>query len=170
MSFDQDHISTTLFAIPFTDFYCSSTGGAASADLWSLTCSTQGRTRIRAIHAGQKSTDVATNQQLSVQIMRGSTALGGGAEVYPANTKSWTYATTANAVAYAPASTALASTASADLIYADAMDQGAFRLSGDAGRYTLDGGQTLVVRVSAPPVGVYLSGTLVIEEVPAKAI
>ena len=75
---DQNIYQTTVYALPFIDFYVSSTGGSSFADLWSIKGTTSGRTRIRSINIGQKSTNVAGNQQLDVQVYRGSTGLGGG--------------------------------------------------------------------------------------------
>lgn len=79
---------------------------------------------------------------------------------------------TAGSLGYAPSSTSLASTASASVVFGSNSDwSGNFDLPESLqGAYTFDVGQNFVVRVSAPPVGVYLSGTLVIEEVPTKAI
>jgi hypothetical protein len=174
---DQNIYQTTVYTIPFIDFYCSSTGGATFSDLWSIKGTTLGRTRIRSINIGQKSTNVTGNQQLDVQIYRGSTALGGGAAVTPVNTKGWATAASAASLAYAPSSTALASTASAVPIYADNTDWSGNWLfpGGDEegwGYFTLEAAQNFNVRVSTPPSAapVYLSGTLVIEDVNNKAV
>jgi hypothetical protein len=157
---DQNIYQTTVYTIPFIDFYCSSTGGATFSDLWSIKGTTLGRTRIRSINIGQKSTNVTGNQQLDVQIYRG-----------------WATAASAASLAYAPSSTALASTASAVPIYADNTDWSGNWLfpGGDEegwGYFTLEAAQNFNVRVSTPPSAapVYLSGTLVIEEVNNKAV
>jgi hypothetical protein len=172
---DQNIYQTTVYTIPFVDFYCTSTGGSTWADLWSLKGSTSGRTRIRSINVGQKSTSVTGNQQLDVQVYRGSTGLGGGAAVSPVNTKGWATASTANSLAYAPSSTSLASTVSATLLYADNTDWSGnwlFPAEDTWGPMTLEAGQNFNVRVTTPPSAapVYLSGTLVIEEVNNKAV
>ena len=172
---EQNIYQTTVYTLPFADFYCSSTGGSSWADLWSVKGTTSGRTRIRSINIGQKSTDTAGNQQLDVQLFRGSTALGGGSSAALYNTKGWSGAPTAGSLSYGPSSTAVASTASASLIYADNTDWSGNWLfpGGDEeewGFFTMEAAQNFNVRVSTPPVGVYLSGTMVIEEVPLKAV
>ena len=171
---DQNIFQTTVYTLPFVDFYCSSTGGSSYADLWSVKGTTAGRTRIRSINIGQKSTNTAGNQQLSVQLYRGSTALGGGAAVTPVNTKGWATAAVAGSLAYAPASTALASTTSASLVYSDNTDwSGNWELPGgdeEWGCFTMDTSQNFNLRVSTPPTGVYLSVTMVIEEVGLKQV
>jgi hypothetical protein len=60
----------------------------------------------------------------------------------------------------------LASTASATLIYADNTNySGAWSFRPDQfEEITLDTGQALNVRVSAPPVSVLLSGTMIVKE------
>jgi hypothetical protein len=172
---DQNIFQTTVYTLPFVDFYCSSTGGSSYADLWSITGTTAGRTRIRSINIGQKSTNTAGNQQLDVQVFRGSTALGSTVALTPVNTKGWATAASAGSLAFAPISTALASTASATLIYADNTDWSGNWLfpGGDEegwGYFTLDTSQNCHVRVTTPPTGVYLSGTMVIEEVGLKQV
>jgi hypothetical protein len=171
---DQNIFQTTVYTLPFVDFYCSSTGGSSYADLWSITGTTAGRTRIRSINIGQKSTNTAGNQQLDVQVYRGSTALGGGAAVTPVNTKGWATAAVAGSLAYAPSSTSLASSASATLVYADNTDWSGNWLfpGGDEewGYFTGEASQNHHVRVTAPPTGVYLSGTMVFEEVGLKQV
>ena len=170
---EQNIFQTTVYAIPFADFLCSSTGGSAWADIWSVKSSTLGRVRIRSVNLGQKSTNVQGNQQLDVLMLRGSTALGGLGSVTPVNTKGWATATTANSLAYGPSSTSLGSTSSATLIYADNTDwSGNWLLPPDSqsGPFTFEAGQNFVVRVSTPPVQVSLSGTLLIEEVSLKAV
>jgi hypothetical protein len=171
---DQNIFQTTVYTIPFADFYCSSTGGSSWAELWSVKGTTLGRTRVRSINVGQKSTDTAVNQQLAVQLYRGSTALGGGSSALLHNTKGWSGAASAGSLAYGPASTALASTESASLIYSDNTDwSGNWTLPGgdeEWGCFTMDTSQNFNLRVSTPPVGVYLSGTMVIEEVGLKQV
>ena len=162
----NDSYSTTLFACPFTSFPVSSTGGASYFDLWSITGTTVGRTEIHEIQIGQLSTQVTGNQQIAIQIMRGSTALGGGATIIPVNLKGWGTAPTAGSSAEGPSSV-LASTISATVIYADNTNYsgGWFYSPASYEEIVLDTGQTMNIRVSAPPVTVQLSGTLLIREV-----
>lgn len=163
---DFESYSTTLFTIPFSGFAVSSTGGASFFDVFSIKASSLSRVEIHEINLGQLSSAVSNNQQLSVQIMRGSTALGGGATVTPQNTKGWSAAPTALSSATAPSSN-LASTASATLIFAKNTDySGSFFYNpDDYQEFVLDKSQALNVRVSAPPVTVQLSGTMLIREV-----
>lgn len=161
----HDNYSTTKFTIPFSGFAVSSTGGASFFDLWSVLASSLSRLEIHEINIGQLSSAVSANQQLSVQVFSGSTALGGGAAVTPRNTKRWSAAPAALCTANAPSSS-LASTASAALIYADATDVSGNWLfqPKDVQDFVIDAGQALNVRVSAPPVSTQLSGTLTIRE------
>lgn len=161
----NDSYSTTIYSIPFSNFAVSSTAGAAAFDLWSVKASSLGRLEVHEINIGQLSTQTSLNQQLNVQVMRGSTALGGGATVTPINLKGWPSSPTALSSATAPSSN-LASTASATLILADCTDwSGNWLYDPDTFQeITLDAGQALNIRVSAPPITVQLSGTLLIRE------
>lgn len=157
--------STTTYSVPFSNFPVSSTGGAAAFDLWSIKASPQSRVEIDEIRIGQASSAVAGNQQLAVQVMRGSTALGGGSAVTPANLKGWPASAVALTSASAPSSN-LASTASAVLLLAGALDvSGAWCYRPQPGELVLDKSQALHVRVSALPLTALLSGMLVLREV-----
>lgn len=156
--------STTIYAVPFTSFPVSSTG-ASYFDLWSITGTTAGRTEVHEIQIGQLSTQVTGNQQIAIQIMRGSTALGGGATIIPVNLKGWGTAPTAGSSAEGPSSV-LASTTSAVVVMADNTNySGGWFYSPDTyEEIVLDAGQAMNIRVSAPPVTVQLSGTILIKE------
>jgi hypothetical protein len=157
--------STTIFSLPFTAFPVSSTGGAAAFDLWSVKASSLGRVSLEGIDIGQLSSAVASNQQINVQVYRGTTALAGGATVTPVQLKGWPTAPTALSSATAPSSS-LASTASATLIIADNSDySGSYSWRPQTyEEITLDASQALNVRVSAPPITAVLSGTLTFRE------
>jgi hypothetical protein len=161
----NDSFSTTVFSLPFTGLAVSSTA-APYFDLWSVRASSLGRVTLEGIDIGQLSTAPATNQQINIMVMRGSTALGGGATIQPCQLKGWSGAPTALSSATAPSSN-LASTASAVLLIADNSDMsGSYSWRPDSSEMvTLDASQALNVRVSAPPISIQLSGTLLIREV-----
>jgi hypothetical protein len=158
--------STTTFSIPFSNFSVSSTGGATAFDLWSVKASSLGRVELKEINIGQLSTSVQGNQQLNVQVFRGSTALAGGATVTPCQLKGLATAPTALSSATAPSSN-LASTASATLVLADCSDYSGnwFYRPDDFEEIVLDTSQGLNVRIGAPPVTVQLSGSLIFKEI-----
>ena len=162
---EQDSYSTRIYTVPFVAFPVSTTS-ASFFDLWAGTATTVGRVELKEVNIGQLSTNVTGNQQLNVQIYRGSTAIGGGAAVTPANLKGWATAPTAGTVMNAPSSN-LSSTVSAQLIIADNTDwSGNWDYSpDDFEEVTMDTGQAFFVRVSAPPTLTYLSGTLKFKEV-----
>jgi hypothetical protein len=161
----QQNYSTTLFSASFSAFPVSSTGGASAYDLWSIKASSAGRVEVHSIRLAQQSSAVASNQQLSIQVFTGSTALGGGGTSTPVNLKRWATAPVAGSSATAPSSN-LASTASATLLFADASDvSGAWTFKPDGfSAIVLEAGQALNVRVSAPPATALLSGSLVFKE------
>ena len=166
MAGEQKAYSTTLFSVPFSAVSISSTAGASAFDVFSIKASPVGRVEISSIRLGQQSSAVASNQQLSIQVLSGSTALGGGgATITPVNLKRWSGAPTAGSSATAPSSN-LASTASATLLFADASDvSGAWSFKPDEfSEIILEAGQALNVRVSAPPATALLSGSLVFKE------
>ena len=162
----EPEFTTTLFTVPFSNFTVSSTLGPSYYDLWSLKGTTSGRVEIHQVNIGQLSTNVTGNQQLSVQIFTGSTALGGGTGVTPVNLKRWATSPTANSSVAAPSSN-LGSTVSATLVIADNTDwSGNWLYTPDTyEELTLDTGQGFMVRVSAPPTAVQLSGTLLFKEI-----
>jgi hypothetical protein len=163
---EQDSYSTRIYTVPFVAFPISTTSGAAAFDLWAGTATTVGRMELKEVNIGQLSTNTAGNQQLNVQIYRGSTAIGGGSAVTPANLKGWATAPAAGAAINAPSSN-LSSTSAATLVIADNTDwSGNWDYQPqDFEEITMDTGQAFFVRVSAPPVLTYLSGTLKFKEV-----
>lgn len=166
---ENDAYSTTIYTVPFSAFPITSTGGNTAYDLWSGKATTSGRMELKELNVGELSTNPAGNQQLSLGIYRGSTALGGGSPVTPVNTKGWATAQSANTVVNAPSSN-LASTASATLLYAKNTDwSGDFEYRPDEPEeFTFDTGQPFFVRISAPASGagtVQLTGTLTFKEI-----
>ena len=162
----EDSYSTTLYTVCFTNFPITSTGGASFFDVWNIKAPSNSRVEIHEFNLGQLSSATANNQQIGIQVLRGSTALGGGATVTPVNLKGWSAAQTAGTSATAPSSN-LASTASAVVVISDNSDfSGNWYYRPDTyEEIVLDKGQSLNVRVSAPPVTVQLSGTLIIKEI-----
>jgi hypothetical protein len=163
---EQDSYSTRIYTVPFVAFPVSTTAGASYYDLWAGTATTVGRVELKEVNLGQLSTATAGNQQLNVQIYRGSTAIGGGSAVTPVNLKGWATAPAAGTIVNAPAAT-LSSTVAATLVIADNTDWSGnwdYRPD-DFEELTIDTGQSFFVRVSAPPILTYLSGTLKFKEV-----
>lgn len=155
--------SGSVFASPFTAFSATTAGGW---DLWGIQAGPSDKVAIHEIRIGTSSTSLYA---AALQVIRGSTAssTSGGAIVN--NLKGQTNASTDTSSVTLPSSN-LVSTASAVLLYADALpiDNNApyvLRPSGiDMTPWIiLEVNQRLHVRITTPSLAATLSGTLVYE-------
>ena len=156
--------STTLFTVPFADVTISST--ASAWDLVTLTAPSSGRVEIREIRLGQKSTNIANNQQVDIQMFTGTVSSSvGGAAVTPVNFKRWAAAPVAGTAAIGPSSAA-ASTSGATLAYADATDYaGRFHwCAKEPEEFVLDYSMGFTLRMGAPGTPIAVSGTVTFRE------
>jgi hypothetical protein len=128
------------------------------------------RVAIREIRLGQY-TDFgdAAAEILSITIISGFTTSGsvGGTAPTPANVKRWSGAATAGSVVEIN-NTTLAQNGTGVVLVADAFNvqAGWWYYPPEDERIILDGGQRLVVRITAPADSVTMNGTLVFEEGP----
>ena len=137
------------------------------ADLFCMTASTDSKVVVREIRLGQFTEFGDTQSELiSVRMLVGSTAIGGGATITPRNVQRHPGALTAGSSVTAP-STIVASTASAVDVLADAWNvaRGWFYKPDPVERLVLEPGERLALRISAPNDALTLNGTLVFQEI-----
>ena len=137
-------------------------------DVFGLLAPTNSRVVVREIKIGQYSdAGDAQAEMLSVVLLRGSTASStAGTAVTPVNRKGHTGATSAGS-SVLTCSTALASTASAVQIEADAFNvaSGYRHYPVPSERLVLEKSQRLHVRITAPNDALTVNGTITFEEV-----
>lgn len=135
-------------------------------DVFHITAPANARVALREVRLGQYSEfGDAQAELLSLQIMVGTTAASTGTAITPQNVLRHTGAPTAGTAVVGP-STALASTASATVLIADAwnVEAGYWLSPAECDRIVLDPGQRAILRMTAPNDAVTLNGTLMFQE------
>jgi hypothetical protein len=164
MLFNDDR-QANIFNVSFSAQTLSTVG---NWDLFTITASSGSRVQILDIDLGQQSTAPSAIQALGIQCFSGSTAGSGGTAITPVNTKRWTAAPATVTNVLGP-STALASTASATQIYANAFEAASgrfrYRSTEDYGiPIVISNSQRFVMRVTTPQTAVKISATLTFKE------
>ena len=147
-----------------------STGGAC--ELLHITASTRSRVALREIRIGQYSdAGDAQAEMLSMLLLVGTTAASTGTAITPRNVARHTGAPTAGTAVVGP-STALASTASAILHVADAMNVAAgwIHMPADGNSIVLNPGQRATLRMSVPNDALSMNGTLTFQEIGSPSL
>lgn len=151
----------------FTASFSASALTTNAADLFCLTAPSLSNVVIREIVIGQYSdAGDAEAEILSITLLAGSTAASGGSAITPRNVERHTGAPTAGSSVLGP-STTVASTASAELIYADVANVAAGWVYRPdvAERPILEPSERLALRISAPADALTANGTITFEEI-----
>lgn len=152
-----------VFTAPFT----AATVSTNAHDLWCLTASSSSRVILREVRIGQYSDfGDAQAELLSVSIVTGSSDPSEGSAITPRNVMSHAGAPTADSVVAGP-STGLASASGTVERWADTFNVAAGLLYAPAPdeQITINPGQNLVVRITAPNDELTMSGTLTFQEI-----
>ena len=151
----------TVFAATF-----AAVAVTAAQDAFEIVAPADSRVRIREVRLAQYSDfGDAQAEILSVRIMRGhGTAGSGGAAVTPGNLESWGRAAGATVAAN---NTTVATGGSPVTLVADGWNVAAgwwWYPADDSERISLEPGERLVVRITAPADSLTVNGTVVFEE------
>lgn len=152
-----------FYLVPLTTAALSTANGW---DLLQLTADPSARLEVVGFDLVIASTQFASGSQLSLQLLRGSSAASTGAAVTGRNVRGWSGAPTANFTAAGPSS-GLTSTASAALIWAGAFDfdgRLTYRSASRDERITLTLGQRLNFRTNTPQIAVAVTGSILVSE------
>jgi hypothetical protein len=155
-----------IFTYPFSATALTTAG---PVDLWCVTAPSNSRLAVREIRIGQYS-DAGDSEaeMLSITFMSGSTAPSSGTAITGRNINRYSTAITpaANTSVVGP-STTLASTTSADLIFADSFNaMGGFRYYPvPSERFIIGLSQRFVIRMTVPNDALTINGTLMVQEV-----
>lgn len=136
-------------------------------DLFHITAPANSRVAIREIRLGQYTEfGDAQAELLSLQVMVGTTAASTSAPMTSQNVLRHDGAPAAGTAVVGP-STALASTASAAVVIADAwnVEAGYWLSPAECDRIVLEPSQSAVLRMSAPNDAMTLNGTLMFQEI-----
>jgi hypothetical protein len=136
-------------------------------DMFFVTANSSSRVALREISFGQYSdAGDAEAEMLSVSILVGTTSLAVGSTITPRNVLRHAGAPTAGTAVSAP-STTLSSTASAVLMYAEAVNvmAGWKYMPAECDQIVLNPGQKAVVRMTAPNDALTVNGTLTFQEI-----
>lgn len=159
----EDFKRGPVYTVPFS----AETLSANAQDLWHIHASTASRVLIREIRIGQYSdAGDAEAELLSLTLLVGSTAPSSGTAITAVNVQRHSGAPTAGTSCLGP-STTVASTASAELVFADSVNIAAGWLYAPPPpeRITLEPDERLAVRLSAPVDPLTVNGVLTFEEI-----
>jgi hypothetical protein len=159
----EDFKRGPVYTVPFSAQALS----ANAQDLWHIHASTASRVLIREIRFGQYSdAGDAEAELLSVELLAGSTSASAGSAITAVNVQRHSGAPTAGTSCLGP-STTVASTGSAELIFADTVNVAAGWLYAPPPpeRITLEPDERLAVRLSAPADALTINGVLTFEEI-----
>jgi hypothetical protein len=153
-----------VFGVPLST---SSLSTANAWDVLQLTADSSGRLEIVSFDLAIASTQFTTGSQLTLQLLRGSTAASAGSAITPRNVRGWSGAPSANFTAAGPSS-GLTSTASAVLIWTGAFDFNgrlSYRPDCRDERIVLTLGQRLNFRTNTPQVAAVVTGSVLCAEI-----
>lgn len=166
--FDPLEPSGSVFNYPFSAAALTTAG---PNDLFCITAPSNSRVVVREIRLGQYSEfGDAQAELLSLTLMTGSTAIGGGTVIAGYNVQRHSGAPTAGSSVTGP-STTIASTTSASLALADSYNVAAgwYYKPPLKERIVLEPSTRLILRQSTPNDAITINGTLVLQEIGSKA-
>jgi hypothetical protein len=149
----------SFFLLPLSS---ASLSTANAWDALQITADSSARIELVSFDLAIASTQFATGSQLTLSLLRGSSAASTGAAITPRPTKGWSGAPAAAFTAAGPSS-GLTSTASAVLVWSGAFDfdgRLTYRSASREERIVLTLGQRLNLRTNTPQIPVVLTGCL----------
>lgn len=160
----QNDNAGPFYVVPLTTATLSTANGW---DLLQVTADSSARLEVVGFDLVIASTQFTSGPQLSLQLLRGSTAASTGTAITPRNVKGWPNPPSAAFTAAGPSS-GLTSTASAALIWAGAFDfdgRLTYRSDNRDERIVLTLGQRLNFRTNTPQIPAVITGSILVSEV-----